>query len=226
MYQFVQWISVLVLLFTGLNVYPKEYYLYHTYNSKTAELLYRSTLTLEKIAETIHVIWEIKDQKFKNINFYTLNSEDYSTLVWKVIHEESQTNYEGKRIDDQLVIDGKYQGEEIHKIIPIDSNPFFYNPTLGLSQFVQSKQSSLVFWTLRPSNLKAYKMNAENEGIQSIMVQSQDIDAFEVKWEAGGIQSLLFNRNFWFRKSDAVYLKSDVYNDAYTELVKVEINEN
>ena len=53
-------------------------------------------------------------------------------------------------------------------------------------------------------------MNAENEGIQSIMVQSQDIDAFEVKWEAS--ENLTLSGNFAWQKSKDENLDADAAN--------------
>ncbi len=146
-------------------------------------------------------------------------SSDYAVRSWNVSDPKRETEYVGERKGDHLLIKGRNRGKEIDKRINIDGHPFFFHPALGLSEFVRSGEKSQEFWTLRPDNLSEYKMKAENQGTETIVVNGEQIETMRVKWGLTGMLSSFFSQTFWFRKSDGVFVKSKVARGMFTELV-------
>jgi hypothetical protein len=201
------------------NDEPRTNY-YRSYHSKTGKLVGESSRRIEQRTDggyRVFVEWRSDPDTSSGTQEYVLD-ENYSTLSWKVMNPKAGTDYKGERNGKVLTISGTVKGEVVSKELKIDEKPFYYNPNLGLENFVRSGEEKREFRTLRPDNLKQYKMKASLKDTETITINGTEVEAIKVKWGLTGLKAAFFRQTLWFRKSDGVFLKSKERNDVYSEL--------
>jgi hypothetical protein len=210
-------ITLLALLLMSGSVHAEKTLFYKVYQEKSGVLPTEMSIHIGDLAsDRILVQWEGKANGGKVEHVL---SSDYAVRSWNVSDPKRETEYMGERKGDTLSIKGRNRGKGIDKRMKIDGRPFFFHPALGLSEFARSGKKMLEFWTLRPDNLSEYKMKAENQGAETILVNGEQIATIRVKWGLTGVLSRFFNQTFWFRKSDGVFVKSKASRGKFTELV-------
>ena len=147
-----------------------------------------------------------REAQNKDIEQYVLD-EDYATVSWQVTNTSVRTSYFGQREGDTIIIQGRLEGSSVNLSLTIDEKPFYFNPKLGLMQFVRSGHSKSRFWTLRHDNLDPFILEAKNKGEEVIDVNGHNTVAVRVDWTIPGWRSVFFKRTYWFRKSDGIYVK-------------------
>lgn len=212
-----QLVTLLFLLLMSGSVHAEKTLFYKVYKEKTGVPPTEMSIHIGDLAsDRILVQWEGKANGDKVE--HVLGS-DYAVRSWNVSDPKRETEYVGERTGDTLLIKGRNRGKEIDKRIKIDDHPFFFHPALGLSEFVRSGEKSQEFWTLRPDNLSEYKMKAENQGTETILVNGEPLKTIRVKWGLTGWLSGFYSQTFWFRESDGVFVKSKISRGLFTELV-------
>ena len=142
------------------------------------------------------------------------------TLSWEVVDEREDIHYQGKRNGGRLVLAGRRKGKPFNKKLVIDHNPFYVNPKWSLAQFVLSEDKSIVFWGLRSDILETCLMRAVKKGEEEVNIMGNDVAVIRVDWTTKGIGRLFFNRTYWFRKSDGLYIKQRGSNQKTRVLVE------
>lgn len=214
-------ISISVLLLMSSPGDAGRTFFYKTYREKTGEVLTRSARYIENLSPDrikVTIKWESESNGTSGTQEYVLDA-DYATQRWKVSHPGEDTDYVGERKGNMLVIKGRLNGKPMDKTIEIDEKQFYNNPSVGLEGFVRSGQEKLEFRTIRPDNLSEYKMKAAHKGVETITINGKKVEAIRVKWGLTGLRSKFYSRTFWFRKSDSVFVKSNVSGGESSELV-------
>ncbi len=213
--------SVSVLLFICSFAFAEKTLFYHDHNEKTGEItkISRHMEDTSSGEVKITINWEVENSVKSGTQTSTLDAR-YATLRWKVTAPNEHTDYVGERKDNVLLIKGTHNDKPVDKRIEIDDLPFFSNPTIGLEEFVRTGKKKMNFRTLRPDNLSQYKMKAKNQGEQTITVGDKPVEVIQVKWGLTGLRSKFYSQTYWFRKSDGVFIKSEVSYDRFSELVK------
>jgi len=212
-------VVIAVLCFGISPVYAQKQAHYKTYDSQTGKVINRFHTLVENIPSGGYKVhWVSEEGNFKIVEDYIL-SQDYGTLWWHVVDNQRKTDYTGERKRNELLINGLVSGIQIQKIIQLDDKAFYYNPKFGLVDFVRSEKKSETFWGFRQDELKVYPMKAINKGVEVISVGGEDVEAFKVYWTVNDFRSIFFNRTYWFRKSDGLYVKQEVGIGKFRELV-------
>jgi hypothetical protein len=199
-------------------------YFYRSYNAKTGDLVGESSRRIEPHPDggyRVFVEWESYPDTSSGTQEYVLD-ENYSTLSWKVMNAKAKTDYRGERTGEVLTITGTVKGETVSKELKLDALPFYNNPNLGLENFVRSGEEKREFRTLRPDNLKQYKMKASLKDTETITINGEEIEAVKVQWGLTGLKAAFFKQTLWFRKSDGVFMRSQERNDVYGEFYSEE----
>lgn len=163
--------------------------------------------------------FEQRDDRSKH-EVYTVDSQ-WQTLSWEVKDGIGDKHYKGKRVADRIELYSLEQ-ETLIDTIDIDSKPFYFNPKIGLRQFVLSGKEQITFWGIRHDNFKVYPMLAENRGLEWIDVNGKKIEAYKIYWAAQAGFAKYFHRVYWFRKSDAMYVKQKSTGKKYKVLIAEE----
>lgn len=211
---------IVISLFPVRPVCAQDSYEYKTYENNTGEIVNRFWLQIDELDKgRIKADFKKVEGDRTEIEEYVLDVQ-FATIWWKVECKQDDTLYEGERIGDQLVLKGKFMSESIDKVIDIGKEPLFVNPKLGLMGFVRSKKKSEIFWALRNDNLEVFKMMAKNQGEEVIKLNDKEVTTNKVYWAPKGFGSMFFNRIYWFRSSDNLYVRQTTSKVRMRELVK------
>lgn len=217
---FVRLLLIIVFVASANLACAKENYEYKTYENKTGEIVNSFWIEIGELANgKINANFKKVEGDRIEIEEYVLDAK-FATISWKVECDQDDTLYEGKRIGGKLVLKGKFMSEAIDKVVEIGKEPLFVNPKLGLMGFVRSKKSYEVFWALRNDNLEVFKMMAKNQGKEVIKLNNKEVNTDKVYWAPKGFGSMFFNRIYWFRDSDNLYVRQTTSKDRMRELVK------
>lgn len=195
---------------------------YKTYHPGTGEEFNRFYYSIEEnLSGGYQVHWVIEEGGVITEEDYTLD-EHFGTLRFRVVNIKEKTDYVGERKDTSLFIRGQFKGEKIERAMVIDERPFYFNPKIGLATFVQSGKEQGRFWGFQNKELKAYPMKATNKGLERISVNGKNVEAVRVHWTVDDFLSAFFQRTYWFRRSDGLYLKQKTGGGKFRELVSEE----
>lgn len=208
-----------VLCLSLSPAYAQKQAHYKTYDSQAGRVINRFHTRVENIPSGGYKVhWVIEEGNFKIVEDYVLG-ENYETLRWHVVDDQRKIDYTGERKDNELLINGMVSGIQIQKIIQLDDRVFYYNPKIGLVNFVLSEKETDTFWGFRQDQLKVYPMKAINKGVEVVSVGGEDVEAIKVFWTVNDFRSIFFNRTYWFRKSDGLYVKQEAGIGKFRELV-------
>ena len=160
-----------------------------------------------------------KETQSQGDMIYSLG-QDYSTVSWRLTEPGTETDFGLPKSGESTPCYGWNWRQNHQKTLDIDNAPFFSNPSLELWHFAQTGAKKIDLWFLEPSRLSKYKMQSVNRGVETIIVNGQPIEAVRTGWGLPGWKSILYQQTYRHRKSDGVYLKTDVSEGQYSELVK------
>lgn len=157
--------------------------------------------------------WQLE----KNRNFINtiemVNKKDtvtiqtgFDTLEWKLEAPFENTDITAVKRDNTIDLVGLYKGKAIHKVIEIDQSPWFQSLSVSLKPIISSEISKHFFWSIRPDNLKAYKMVAIKKGRETISLDRQQISAIRIEIRPHGILAPFWKCDCWFSE-EGVFLK-------------------
>jgi len=214
--------SLLVPFFLIPPAYAERIVHYKTYHPGTGEEFNRFYCSIEKNPSGgYQVHWVIEEGGMVTEEDYTLD-EYFETLRFRVVNIDEKTDYMGERKEGSIFIRGRFKGERIERTMAVDEKPFYYNPKIGLTAFVQSEEDQRKFWGFQGRELKVYPMKATNEGLDRISVNGRNVEAVRVHWTVDDFRSVFFKRTYWFRGSDGLYLKQKTDGGKFRELVSEE----
>jgi len=136
-----------------------------------------------------------------------LCNEDFATISWEYKNTEAKTEVLAKREGNRILVNGKLKDKQISKVYEINDLPWFEIAEVSLSRFAQAGEEKVEFWSLRPTDLKLYKMVAIRQDTEIIKENGQDVETVQIKVTVPGFASLFWSVKYWFRKSDGVYIR-------------------
>jgi hypothetical protein len=141
-------------------------------------------------------------------------------ISWKKICPGEDTDLLSVREGNELVVKGKLKGENIDKRIELDNRALHIYPEFTLAKFALSDMPKLKFWTLRRDTMSKLPMQAVKKGTETIVVNGKEVKAVKVYYSiTGKMREKHYNRNFYYRKSDGLFVKKEVANQKTEELV-------
>ena len=170
------------------------------------------------------------DKEFRQIYVYDdyFQTENTSkqklgggVVEWQLKDKKNNSDIKAVREGNKITISGIFKGKEIKKEHYIDNRPWHQLFTGEIDYFLNSKEKRMEFWALRPENpesagiLVAYKDKEEK-----LTLNGEEIDAIKVKVTLGGLLSIFWTGDYWYRKSDGLYVKSKPTGDVLVELNK------
>ncbi len=196
---------------------------YQSYPSEEAldQVLGKITVKMKNISKDQTTIVRQKEVEDKVINDEFVLDKDYSLKAWTRTSEEEDTDFSSERVGDKLVIKGKINGEMIDKEIVLGSKLLYIYPKYSLSKFAMSNLGKIKFWTLRRDKMEKLLMKARKEGEETIVVNGRDVDVIKVYYAiTGKLREKHYNHNYYYRKSDGLFVKKEDNKGRIEELVK------
>jgi hypothetical protein len=147
------------------------------------------------------------------MNFHNELQIDKSSLdrAWTAIEQTKGTNLRLVRAGDSLVLSGTFRGKPVAKTYDLKGTAWKQMMPHDLGDFALSSSQSLTFTgvgLMGPYALKPYSLQAERIGDETITVQGGSVSAVHVRIAPTGLFSALWHGDYWFRKSDGVFVRS------------------
>lgn len=149
--------------------------------------------------------------------------KDLSSQSWRRVCVAEDTDILSVREGDILVVKGKLKGESIDKEIELGGQQLHIYPKYSLSKFALSGMHKMKFWTLRRDELSKLPMQAINKGTTTVMVNGQEEEVVRIYYSiTGKLRKKYYNRNYYYRTSDGLFLRKEGPKGKFEELVKEE----
>ena len=195
--------------------------LYKTYDKQTLRVLERSRVRFDHSQPgVIQAAFEqgISDDYPQKEEY--IFDKDYKTLRWSVKNSQTSTDYTGSKEGKKIILKGTFNNKPISKELPIDdTGPFYAFPKIELTPFVLSDKKKLLFWAMRNDTLEVYKMIATPQGEEKIIVNGKMVNAKKVYWSPVNPLFRIFQRTYYYRASDGIFLKQEYPDGRVRELV-------
>lgn len=201
-------------------------YVYRAYEFKTDELL---ATELKNITEdddgTVRVHHTFKGEEQEVEEVYLLDG-GLGTQSWTIRDVKEALDYNGYRRGNTLHITGRLKDKPVDTELTVDELPLCNHPKVTLSKFALSGRDAGECWGLRKSTLDLYKMSFRKKAEETIVFHGQPVETVKVHFAPKNIIfEKFYQRTFYFRKSDGLFLKSDRHNGEGMELVTEDAGE-
>lgn len=228
MKKFLLLLSVLLFLMSprvGYSVASEMSLIYHEYiNENTTDKTTGETfITIKEISDVQTVIYRQKQFEHCTVKDKFILDREYSLESWTRICVEEDTEYTSVRDGNILVIKGKLKGEVIDKKIELGTKALHIYPKYSLSKFALSGMPKMKLWSLRRDRMTKLPMQAIRKGVEKIMINGKEVEVIKVYYSiTGKLREKHFNHNYYFRRSDGLFLKKEENNGKVEVLVKEE----
>jgi hypothetical protein len=133
-------------------------------------------------------------------------------LAWKSGNQREGTQVTTVRLGDSLLLTGTYKKKPVTKSYALKGVAWKQMIPFDLADFAFSNSTSLVFVTVAlmgPYALKTAHMQAKRAGEEMISYKGKKTAAIHIRVSPSGIFAALWHGDYWFRKSDRVFIRSE-----------------
>lgn len=132
--------------------------------------------------------------------------------AWKSGNLREGTQVSAVRSGDSLILTGTYRKKPVTKSYSLKGVVWKQMIPFDLADFAFSKSGPLTFLCLAlmgPYALKTAQMQAKRVGEETISYKGEKTGAIHIRVSPAGIFAALWHANYWFRKSDGVFIRSE-----------------
>lgn len=210
----------LLLLLACSQAFSSEYLF--TINEKGQ--VYQNSVDLKKLEQGYYLkSFVTKDDQKDSITEAKLNA-DYETIEWRYKSQKGDIDVVAVRQENKIILSGKFGGKENNKKeMSIDNRPWHQIFQLGLMKFAITEKGpdSVEFWGLRPDNPETIGvLAARRDKIETIEVNGKQVEASKLRIGLAGWLSIFWTGDYWFRKSDGLYIKAAPTGNVTAELIE------
>lgn len=184
---------------------PADDALRYSYIEQTGKRELSHSWTIRQIGSEIETHWISPHKAYLN-----LCDETGDTVRWRVRYPNGVVTAE--RVGNTIRIKDTRNRDSVQREVRIDKAPWFQPLSYALGRFSRSHRDSVVFWTIRPDNLKVVKLRATNLGKEEARTQTGLVPARKVSITLDGFLSHFWEAHYWFRQSDGLFLRYEGVN--------------
>lgn len=174
-----------------------ESHMYLKTIGKTSERVFWS---VEK-SDTFEMLYSTKHE-----TSVTKTDAEMATTHWNKISSIQNTELSALRNMEEIHIKGIFKGEPVDRKVIIDHAPWYQATSWSLRNFILSEEQSREFWMLRTTTLKPYKVLVTKIG-EETLADTEQTQTIKAELRIQGLLSHFWKSNYWFRKSDGVFLR-------------------
>jgi len=145
--------------------------------------------------------------KIKNQVDQTEMDDQLATSSWQVKDELKQTDLRIERHNDRLHLQGLFKGEQVDRWQDIDEAHWFQTMSISFRTFLNSANTEITFWIVRPDTLGVHKLRAFKRGIEELTIQGKKVQAQKIELRLTGLAAPFWKANYWFRDGDHLFLR-------------------
>jgi hypothetical protein len=159
--------------------------------------------TIERTAGTVKMIYrdgdDILSEATCDLNF------DQNGWVYKNMPEKIDLVF--TRDANIIQCAGTHRGKDFIRRYEKDNVDWIQVFEFAVVPFLQSGKKEKECWSLRPTEMDAFKMVIIREGTEKITVRQQRLDAVKVRLTASGPLSMFWSAWYWYRVEDLVFVR-------------------
>ncbi len=134
--------------------------------------------------------------------------ETGATLRYHVVSPARRIDYTVTREANTLLVTGTFGGSPLSRTIVIDSRPWYEALERSLRIFVAGGGAGQVeFWIVHPWEARAYLLEAEGEGYETVTVNDRQEAALRVRVRPVGFLHYFWSALYWYRRSDELFVR-------------------
>jgi len=130
---------------------------------------------------------------------------DGDTLSWEISGKEGTVRAD--RRQQELILKGHWNGNNIDKTIPLDSSPWFQALSFSLGASVIQKDRNVEFWMVRPDDFTVHKLKASRIKTEFLSIGGTRVEAHRIRVRLTGAMSMLWHADYWFRTGDLLLVR-------------------
>jgi len=216
--------TLLLLISLGgrLSIAADASLTYHAYDNKdSTEVIAETRITTKHVSDDQTVINRQKQSENCMVEDEFVLDREYSLERWTRICAEDDTEYTAERKGEYLIIQGKTKGDVVNKKLKVGTKALYVYPKYSLSKFALSGMPKIKFWTIRRDRLSKLPMQAVRRGVETVMINDEEVEVIKVYYSiASKFREKFYNHNYYFRKSDGLFLKKEEQSGRVEKLVK------
>lgn len=129
---------------------------------------------------------------------------------WAFENPGENTKVTASREGNKIFLKGQSKRKPIEKTFKINELSWNQTFNIGLERFVLSPERSMIFWSIGtkgPGNMKITRFKVKKKGIEIITINGKQVEAVYITISLTGLLSIFWTGNYWYRKSDGVFLR-------------------
>ena len=148
-----------------------------------------------------------------------------TTKEWQLVDENLSHNFKATRTGKVIFIQGTYEGQLINKSVEIDEKPWINKLDHGLSPWVLSDNSHIVFWALKlGDDLEPIRFEATKLHREATKTPAGTFQTVKVKLNLHGfLLSNIWSAYCWYRVSDGLFVKYQGNSGPGTDIRTIEL---
>jgi len=182
---------------------------YHSFASKDSkEVIAVTTIKMKDLDNGGLSIIRNKQSDSCMVEDEFILDNKYDLQTWNRTCYELGTNFSAVRSGELLFIRGQFKGEAIEREIELGQKSLYIYPKFSLSKLALSNVPKLEFWAMRRDKLKKLPMRAIHKGEGVVIINGKEINAVKIYYHiVGKLREKYYNHNYYFRKSDGLFIK-------------------
>ena len=201
-------LTLLVFLFFSPSLSTAGTLLYHFTMDKDTAF---SSCIISKTQQgtTLSTEWRAETLSVKSELLFDFSGNEQS---WKSINIREGTNVTVTHAGDSLVLTGTFRCKPVLKAFPLKGFSWKQMIPFDLVDLAFSADGPLTFATVAlmgPYALKTFHLRAKRIGDETIFFRGTQTRAVHIRVSPVGFFSALWHGDYWFRKSDRAFIRSE-----------------
>ena len=140
-------------------------------------------------------------------------------VEWNFIDEKNKSSLLAVRENNRIKISGVYKGGDFKREHGIDDREWHQVFNWEFDEFFNSGKKEMEFWAIRPDDPNTCGvMVVKNEGVQKLTVLGKEEECVYSKVTLAGLLSVFWTGEYWYRKSDLLFVKAKPTGDSLVAL--------
>ena len=192
-----------------------------TYNEYFGKDMHEFSYSELKVENETKIVLSCKERT--EICFLDSN---YHCLKWVYKNKSNGGDFAAVRILNAISITGKKDGSEFNCSIKIGNQPWLQFWEFGIAKMISSGKNEMAFSSIDPNKpSKAATFLVAKKGLTRTKTGGRDEEANHVTITIKGLPAMIFTAKMWLRKSDNVFLKSEMPQGPFVPITRVEIQD-
>jgi len=213
---------IAVIFVSNLYAASKKSLVYNSFKQEgDRDVIAETLVTYEDSADQQTIVSRQKQTKACLMDDKFILDDNYDLLKWRRICLEQGTDYSVERQGNVLVVTGMFKGRPIKKNISVEGKEVHIYPKYSLGKFALSDQKEMKLWSIRRDKISRLPMRARNDGEETIVLNGKKVKTIKVYYTImGKLRERHFNHNYYYRKSDGLFLKKEEVKGRIEELIQ------